>query len=68
MDLDVEPPHSASHLFTIRLWRETLDATQSEWRGRVVHARSGETRYFRDWAALLAFVQVCLAEPQGMEP
>jgi len=54
-----------THLFTLRLWREDLGAEQSEWRGKVVHTRSGEARYFRDCATLLAFVQACLGDPHG---
>ena len=27
------------------------------WRGNVQHALSGETRYFREWADLIAFVR-----------
>jgi hypothetical protein len=45
-----------SELFTVRLWREQLN-DHWEWRGRVQHVMSGETRYFRDWQTLLAFIQ-----------
>jgi hypothetical protein len=43
-----------SHLFTIRIWLEELGNRRSEWRGQVQLVASGETRYFRDWAALIA--------------
>ena len=46
-----------SHLFTVRLWREELEEGRYEWRGKVQHALSGETRYFRRWEDLIAFVQ-----------
>ncbi len=50
-----------SELFTVRLWREQL-GDRWEWRGKVQHVMSGETRYFRDWQALLAFLQEVRAE------
>lgn len=43
-----------SHLFTVRVWREDLGEGRSEWRGKVQHVLSGEARYFRDWATLIA--------------
>jgi hypothetical protein len=53
-----EPNQSQCHseLFTVRLWREQLN-DHWEWRGKVQHVLSGETRYFRDWQTLLAFIQ-----------
>ena len=50
------PAHS-SHLFMLRLWPEDLGDGQIDWRGSVQHVNSGETRYFRDWPALEAFVE-----------
>ena len=49
--------HSRSELFTVRLWREDQGEGRVEWRGKVQHVLSGETRYFRDWQVLLAFLQ-----------
>jgi hypothetical protein len=54
-----QPAHR-SHLFTVRLWAEELGDGQTEWRGQVQHVLSGETRYFRDWAALVEFVRAML--------
>lgn len=51
-----------SHLFTVRLWLEDLGHGQSEWRGQVQHVLSGESRYFRDWPSLLAFLQEMLPD------
>jgi hypothetical protein len=45
-----------SQLFTVRLWREDLGDGRSEWRGQVQHVLSYETRYFRDWQTLAAFL------------
>ena len=57
MPLDRTSPSLTSHLFTVRVWREELSADRIEWRGKVQHVLSGETRYFRDWQTLLDFIQ-----------
>ena len=46
-----------THLFTLRMWPEALGDGQIEWRGKVQHVLSGQTRYFRDWEALIAYLQ-----------
>jgi len=46
-----------SQLFTLHLWLENLGGGAAEWRGQVRHVPSGETRYFRDWPTLIAFLQ-----------
>ena len=51
-----------SHLFTVRLWREHLGGDESEWRGKVEHVLSKEARYFREWSALVAFLQEVLSQ------
>ena len=51
-----------SHLFTVRLWRETLGGSASEWRGKVEYVRSLEGRYFREWSTLIAFLQEILSQ------
>jgi hypothetical protein len=57
LTVDQEQPTHRSHLFTLRLWREGLGDGRTDWRGKVRHVTSGETRYFRDWPALQAFLQ-----------
>jgi hypothetical protein len=57
MTLDRASPSLISHLFTVRIWREELGDGRIEWRGKVQHALSGEARYFREWAELIAFVR-----------
>ena len=52
-----ESSYAQSHLFTVRVWLEELGAGRVEWRGKVQHALSGEARYFRGWAELIAFVR-----------
>lgn len=51
---------NATHLFTIRMWAEALDQEHAEWRGQVRCVTSGETRYFRDWPSLVAFLRKVL--------
>ena len=65
MNKNQPPPHS--HLFTLRLWVEELGEGQTEWRGQVQHVVSGEKHYFRDWAALIAFLRAKLQEFTGNE-
>ncbi len=54
-----------SQLFTIRVWTEEISATESELRGKVLHVSSGETRYFRDWPRLTAFLQGVMSNTGG---
>jgi hypothetical protein len=49
-------PRPSSHLFTVRLWVERLGGGQMETRCKVQHVLSGETRYFRQWPALLIYL------------
>jgi hypothetical protein len=58
--MDKSQERHRSHLFTLRLWPEALGDGQTEWRGKVQHVLSGEARYFRDWEALVAFLQEAL--------
>ncbi len=49
--------HQRTHLITLRMWPEALGDGQIEWRGKVQHVLSGQTRYFRDWDTLIAYLQ-----------
>jgi hypothetical protein len=40
-------------LFILHLWPETLADGQIEWRGKLHYTQTNETRYFRDWPALI---------------
>lgn len=55
-------PLQRSHLFTIRLWTESLGEGQVERRGRVQYVLSGERRSFRDWSTLVEYLEAKLAE------
>jgi hypothetical protein len=50
-------PQAPNQVFVVRLWR----AGAAEWRGRVQHVNSGETRYFRAWLDLVAHLEALLA-------
>lgn len=43
-------------IFTIRLWREKLDGRRSEWRGKVHHLSSGQSRYFNEIGKVAEFI------------
>lgn len=52
---------SESHLFTMRVWSERVDADQTEWRGQICDVVTGETHYFREWSALVTVLLELLA-------
>lgn len=62
--MDPKQAHHRSHLFTVRIWPEAV-GEEIEWRGKVQHVTSGETRYFRDWPTLVAFLEEMLAAFKG---
>jgi len=49
-------------LFTLRIWHETTEAEPNAVRMQVKHVLSGETRYFRDWGQLMAYLEGKLRE------
>lgn len=53
-----------SHLFTIRVWEETIGANQTEWRGKIQLLTNGEVRYFREWTTLASLLLTMLSESQ----
>lgn len=54
---------SDSQLFTVRLWPASRPG--AAWRGRVTHVLSGETRYFREWPVLVAFLDELFRSDEG---
>ena len=58
-----DDPWACSQLFTLRLWYELVDAGQREVRMQAKHILTGETRYFREWAPLAAYLVNTLDEP-----
>ena len=57
----------SSHLFTVRLWPHDLGDGRIEWRGKVQHVLSGETRYFRDWAELVERLAAIVEQMDGLQ-
>ena len=51
-------------LFLQTLKKKQLDDETQEWRGRIHHVESNETRYFRDWAALLPVLLAMVRQAQ----
>jgi hypothetical protein len=64
--MDQHPIPHQSELFTVRMWPEDLGEGRVEWRGKVQHAISGETRYFRDWPVLLEFLAEVLTTEEAV--
>jgi hypothetical protein len=56
---------SRSHLFMVRVWLEDLGDGKQEWRGKVQYVANGETRYFRDWQTLIAYLEMLLHPEKG---
>lgn len=51
-----DAPWSHSQLYTVRVWYELRDADDWEVRMQAIHILSGETRYFREWSRLAAYL------------
>jgi len=58
-----DDPWSHSQLFTLRVWYELIDADQWEVRVKAKHILTGETRYFREWTLLAAYLTSKLDVP-----
>ncbi len=50
-----------SHLFTLRVWMEDVGNGRVEIRGTLKHVLSGETHHFRDWPALIRYLEASFA-------
>ena len=46
-----------THLFVLRLWREATQPPETDWRGSVTYAVTGETRHFSDRAGLYGAIE-----------
>ncbi len=60
-------PPLDSHLFTVRIWIRKSANGEAEWHGKVQHVSSGNVRYFRDWATLVAYMQQALADAASLQ-
>jgi hypothetical protein len=50
-----------THLFTIRVWAENLEAGLHEWRGKVQNVSKDEGHYFRGWQELVVLLQTLVS-------
>ncbi len=62
-----DPQHPVSHLFSLRLWQEEVGADRLEWRGRLQHVLSGDTRHFRQWNTLIELLLTMLEDQEPDE-
>jgi hypothetical protein len=58
-------PDYRTELFTIRMWREALN-DHFEWRGKVSYSGSRKESYFRNWEALITFIEKILSDKNNM--
>ena len=56
-------PWTRPQSFTVRIWYELIDTDQWEVRVQAKHILTGETRYFREWALLAAYLTSKLDVP-----
>jgi hypothetical protein len=54
--------NAPTQLFILRLWQEQLADGSIEWRGKLHHPQTNETRYFRDWPALIPLLLLMLRQ------
>ena len=55
--MDEDTQHRRSYFFTVRIWPEDMGDGKIEWRGKAQYLPNGMICYFRDWPALLAFLE-----------
>lgn len=63
----MSPETDQSQLFVVRLWQENAQDDSVEYRGRVQHVLSGETRHFRTWTALVEFLITQIEQGQTFD-
>ena len=51
---------SKTTLFTLRIWSESLDRAQVEWRGKLQALPDGEAYFFRGWPELIDRLEAML--------
>jgi hypothetical protein len=56
-----------THLFSLQVWREAVGTEQTEVRGKVQLLSTGETRYFREWTALVPLLITMLSEEEEVQ-
>ncbi len=56
-----------SHLFVVRVWIKRPADALLEYRGRIQHVLSGETRHFKDWPTMVDFLETEMAQWESDE-
>ena len=59
--MDPMSEQTPTHLFTIRVWAEKLEAGLHEWRGKVQTVSKDEGYYFRGWQELVVLLQTLVS-------
>jgi hypothetical protein len=51
--------HLDTQSFIVRIWQEAIDNEHSTsvWRGSIDHVNSARRLYFKDWDAVVSFIQ-----------
>lgn len=62
-----EEQQDRSQLFTLRVWVEEVGDGRREIRGQIKQIPNGEIAYFREWAAMQAFVKRWLRAEETTE-
>lgn len=52
--MDIRCPPQYTTMFTLRIWQESVEKGEQEWRGRLQRLPDGDVQYFRGWPALIA--------------
>ena len=58
---------SKTTLFTLRIWSESLDRAQVEWRGKLQALPGGEAYFFRSWPGLIERLESMLGSAEIVE-
>ncbi len=62
--MEEEPAFRRAHLLMLRVWQEDLGEGKTEWRGKLQSVADGESRYFRNWAGLVAALEEMMQQPE----
>ncbi len=62
--MEQELPFRRGQLYMLRVWLEELGDGKTEWRGKLQCVANGESRYFRNWAGLVAALEEMMQQPE----
>ena len=61
------PESDQTHLYSVRVWKESTAENSGEYRGQIRHVVSGETRHFRTWLTLIEFIVEQIEQGKELE-